>query len=53
MAGVSNVYRLIIIIQLVYIIWVNHMYVQVGWCESEIDIIRLQLDEIHTSLIKD
>ena len=49
----SNIYRSIIIILLVYIIWVDHKYVQIGWCESEIDIIRLQLDEIHTSLIKD
>ena len=44
----SNVYRLIIIILLVYIIWVNHMYVQVGWCESEIDIMRSTIAEIHT-----
>ena len=44
----SNVYRLIIIILLVYIIWVDHMYVQVGWCESEIDIMRSTIAEIHT-----
>ena len=44
----SNVYRLIIIILLVYIIWIDHMYVQVGWCESEIDIMRSTIAEIHT-----
>ena len=44
----TNVYRLIIIILLVYIIWVDHMYVQVGWCESEIDIMRSTIAEIHT-----
>jgi len=44
----SNIYRLIIIILLVYIIWVDHMYVQVGWCESEIDIMRSTIAEIHT-----
>ena len=46
----SNIYRLIIIILLVYIIWVDHMYVQVGWCESEIEILRFQIDDIHTTL---
>ena len=46
----SNVYRLIIIILLVYIIWVDHMYVQVGWCESEIDIMRSTIADIHTML---
>ena len=45
---ISNIYRLIIIILLVYIIWVDHMYVQVGWCESEIDIMRSTIAEIHT-----
>ena len=50
MAGVSNVYRLIIIILLVYIIWVDHTYVQVGWCESEIDVLRTTEAEIHTML---
>ena len=44
----SSIYRLIIIILLVYIIWVNHMYVQVGWCESEIDIMRNTIAEIPT-----
>ena len=44
----SSIYRLIIIILLVYIIWVDHMYVQVGWCESEIDILRNTIAEIHT-----
>ena len=48
MAGVSNVYRLIIIILLVYIIWVDHKYVQVGWCES--DVLRTTVAEIHTML---
>ena len=44
----SNIYRSIIIILLVYIIWVDHKYVQVGWCESEIDILRTTIAEIHT-----
>ena len=44
----SNIYRSIIIILLVYIIWVDHKYVQVGWCESEIDIMRNTIAEIHT-----
>jgi len=46
----SNVYRLIIIILLVYIIWVDQKYVQVGWCESEIDVLRNTIAEIHTIL---
>jgi|5_EtaG_2_1085323.scaffolds.fasta_scaffold131287_2 hypothetical protein len=46
----SNIYRVIIIILLVYIAWVNHVYVQVGWCESEIEILRFQIDDIHTTL---
>mgnify|MGYP003153014373 CR=1 len=46
----SNIYRVIIIILLVYIAWVNHVYVQVGWCESEIDILRTTMSEIHTIL---
>jgi hypothetical protein len=50
MAGVSNIYRVIIIILLVYIIWVDHTYVQVGWCESEIDVLRNTVAEIHTIL---
>ena len=50
MAGVSNVYRLIIIILLVYIVWVDHMYIQASWCESEIDILRTTVAEIHTML---
>ena len=44
----SSVYKLIIIILLVYIIWVDHRYVQVGWCESEIDVLRNTVAEIHT-----
>ena len=44
----SNIYRIIIIILLVYIIWVDLMYVQVGWCESEIDVLRNTVAEIHT-----
>jgi len=48
----SNIYRLIIIILLVYIIWVDHRYVQVGWCESEIDILRSTIAEIHTTITK-
>ena len=46
----SNIYKVIIIILLVYIAWVNHVYVQVGWCESEIEILRFQIDDIHTTL---
>jgi len=49
----SDLYRIIMIILLICIVWINYRYIQIGWCESEIDIIRLQLDEIHTSLIKD
>jgi len=50
MLALSNLYRLTIIILLAYIIWVNHMYVQVGWCESEIDILRNTIADIHTIL---
>ena len=50
MLALSNLYRLTIIILLAYIIWVNHMYVQVGWCESEIDVLRNTIAEIHTIL---
>ena len=46
----TNIYRLIIIILLVNIIWVDHRYVQVGWCESEIDVLRNTVAEIHTIL---
>ena len=47
---ISNIYRLIIIILLVYIIWVDYMYIQASWCESEIDVLRNTVAEIHTIL---
>jgi len=49
----SDLYKIIMIIQLICILWINYRYIQIGWCESEIEILRFQIDDIHTSLIKD
>ncbi len=49
----SDLYKIIMIILLICILWINYRYIQIGWCESEIEILRFQIDDIHTSLIKD
>lgn len=51
--GMTNIYSTTIIILLLYIVWIDHNYIQVGWCESEIDILRNTIADIHTILIQD
>mgnify|MGYP003626858674 FL=1 len=38
----SNLLKIIIIMLLIYISYINYNYVKVGWCESEIQILRDQ-----------
>ena len=38
----SNLLKIIIIMLLIYISYINISYIRVGWCESEIDILRQQ-----------
>ena len=43
--------RLIIILMLVLVscnIYMDYTFIKVGWCESEIDIMRNTIAEIHT-----
>ena len=38
----SNLLKIIIIMLLIYISYINFSYVKVGWCSSEIQILRDQ-----------
>ena len=38
----NNIFRIIIIALLTYIAIVNYNYIRIGWCESEIQILRDQ-----------
>jgi len=38
----SNILRIIMIALLAYIAIINYTYVKVGWCESEVQIMRDQ-----------
>jgi len=38
----SNIFRIIIIALLSYIAIINYNYVRLGWCESEIQVLRDQ-----------
>lgn len=38
----NNIFRIIIIMLLICILYINISYIRVGWCESEIQILRDQ-----------
>jgi len=38
----SNLLKIIIIILLILILYININFLRIGWCESEIDILRQQ-----------
>ena len=38
----NNIFRIIIIALLSYIAMINYNYVRLGWCESEIQVLRDQ-----------
>ena len=44
----TNIFRIIIIALLAYIAIINYNYVKVGWCESEIQILRDQSSALIT-----
>ena len=34
-------------------LYIQYKFNQSNWCESEIDMLRLQIDQIHTEIIKE
>ena len=38
---------------LIIITVIHSEYIYTSWCESEIEILRFQIDEIHTKIVKD
>jgi len=34
-------------------LYIQYEFNKSNWCESEIDMLRLQIDQIHTEIIKD
>jgi hypothetical protein len=47
----NRIYLILISLMLVYIIIIDHIYIDSNWCSSEIDILRYQVDDIHHKII--
>jgi len=43
----KHIMRIVIAILLLYIAYTNYNYVKVGWCESEIQILRDQVSHLY------
>ena len=53
MRVVNHMILLVISITLVINLYIQYEFNKSNWCESEIDVLRLQIDQIHTEIIKD
>ena len=54
MIGYLNHLILVVIaIALLTNLYIQYEFNKSNWCESEIDVLRLQIDQIHTEIIKD
>ena len=53
MRVISMILLLIICVVLLINIYVQYEMNQSNWCEAEVDILRKQISEIHTHVVKD
>ena len=53
MRVVNHLILVVIAIALLTNLYIQYEFNKSNWCESEIDVLRLQIDQIHTEIIKD
>ena len=49
----NHLILVVIAIALLTNLYIQYEFNKSNWCESEIDVLRLQIDQIHTEIIKD
>ncbi len=50
---INHLILVVIAIALLTNLYIQYEFNKSNWCESEIDVLRLQIDQIHTEIIKD
>ena len=50
---INTMLMIIVVICLIIITVIHSKYIYTSWCESEIEILRFQIDDIHNQLVKD
>ena len=53
MSVMSKLINFVTMTSVLVMLWVQYTYIEADWCSSEIDTLRLQVDEMHTVLIND
>ena len=49
---INHLILVVIAIALLTNLYIQYEFNKSNWCESEIDVLRLQIDQIHTEIIK-
>ena len=50
---INTMLMIVVVICLIIITVIHSKYIYTSWCESEIEIFRFQLDDIHNRVVKD
>ncbi len=50
---INTMLMIVVVICLIIITVIHSKYIYTSWCESEIEIFRFQMDDIHQHLMKD
>jgi len=53
MNTINTLLMIVVTICLIIITVIHSKYIYTSWCESEIDILRFQIDDIHTKIVKE
>ena len=50
---INHLILIVIALGILTNLYIQYKFNESNWCESEIDVLRLQIDQIHTKIIKD
>ena len=53
MNKINTMIMTVVVICLIIITVIHSNYIYASWCESEIDILRFQIDDIHNQVVED
>ncbi len=53
MNTINTLLMIVVVICLIIITVIHSKYIYTSWCESEIEILRFQIDDIHNQVVED
>ena len=53
MNTINTMIMTVVVICLIIITVIHSKYIYASWCESEIEILRFQIDDIHNQVVED